>query len=310
MFSPMRNAIRNTVADGQPRRRDHGAQRPARDPAAAGQQQQPDHQVDERRVDERDREPDLRVVEEGQRDREAGQDQQVQVPQRRPSPPRDERGDEQDAERDPDVPGVDAAAERARIAAGHRPRHLEARPGLGHRAGVVVDVDLEQLALGLGVREPADLPGRGALGVLVGDGLGVPAQLGLDSGIGGGAAQHLVGGEPVAAGRRVGVGHQHRRPGGGDRGGDRLGHRLGDVDARRARGRRAAGQGVDGGAAGGGGHRGRGSGQRGQRQDRQQGRDDDQPTQMVDARTPRAGGLVVGHGGRAGPAPVYQRSTP
>ena len=60
---------------GQPRGGRQRVQRPPRPPAAVGEQQQPDHQVDERRIDQRDGESDLGVVEERQRDREAEQHQ-------------------------------------------------------------------------------------------------------------------------------------------------------------------------------------------------------------------------------------------
>ena len=57
----------------------------------------------------------------------------------------DERREEQHAQRDPDVRRVELAAERALVAARHRPRHLVARPLLEHRAAAVVDLHLGDL---------------------------------------------------------------------------------------------------------------------------------------------------------------------
>ena len=166
----------------QPGGRDGDAQRPAGHPDAEGQQQHPHQQVAEERVDERDRHPDVGVVEEGQREREAEQHQQIDVQQpparavgglapaaaaAQPGPG-DERREEQQAQRQPHVQRVDAAPERARVAAGHPPRHLPAGPHLGDATHGVVDVDLDPLALRPGAREEADLPDAGAVGVHVG----------------------------------------------------------------------------------------------------------------------------------------------
>ena len=209
-------------ADRQPRDRHEQPERPARPPAAEPEQQHPHEQIQHERVDRRRGEPDLRVVEQRERDRQAEQREQVDVEQRprtalataagqAPPAPRQERRDEQRAQRDPHVPGVDSAPERARIATGHRPRHLEARPDLGDARGGVVDVDLGELDLLLAGREPADLPLTRTLGVLVRDRVRVARQLRLDRQRRGGDLLDLGRGQPVALRRDVRLGHEHRR---------------------------------------------------------------------------------------------------
>ena len=211
-------------ADRQPRDRHEHAQRPARPAAAEPEQQHPHEQVQQERVDRRRREPDLRVVEQRERDRQAEQHEQVDVQQRpgtalataagqAPAAPRQERRDEQHAQRDPHVPGVDPAPERARVAAGHAPRHLEARPDLRDARGGVVDVDLGELDLLLARREPADLPLARPLRVLVRDRVGMPPQLGANRERRRGDLLDLGRGQPVALRRDVRLGHEHRRVG-------------------------------------------------------------------------------------------------
>ncbi len=138
-------------------------------PAAARDEQHAHQQVDEQRIDQRRREADPRRVEERERDGEAEQREQVEVqPREAPQPAaaqvRQERRDEQQAHRDPHVPGVHAPAERAVVAARHRPRDLVAGPRLQHRAAGVVDrhlADLPPVSRG----EDRHLPLRRALRV-------------------------------------------------------------------------------------------------------------------------------------------------
>ena len=159
--------------------------------------------------------------------------------QRRSPAPGDERQHEHQADREPDVPGVDDPAERAVIAARHRPRDLEAGPRLRDLAGVVVDIDLHELALGrarLGRREPAHLPLRGALRVLVGNERGVLAQLGLHDRAAASDREHLERRVVIPDRRSRLVGDEH---GGTRRGRDRLG--LGHRRDRGARCRAACG---------------------------------------------------------------------
>ena len=112
-----------------------------RDPDAAREQ------PDERRIGERHRREDVAVVEEPERDREREQHEQVDVAQRERPPPVDEPEQEERAEGEPDPGAVDLrAAERARVAARHLPRDLRAGPGLGDRAGRVVDLAGRDLA--------------------------------------------------------------------------------------------------------------------------------------------------------------------
>ena len=145
--------------DGEPVPGHEQPQRLVRSPPAAREQEQAHEQVEEERVHERDGHPEIRVVEEGDRDREPEQHEQIEVQQGGPSPPGDEREHEEEAQREPHVQGVDPLPERPRIPARHRPCDLEARPRLGHRSRRVVDVDLGDLpALRALTREPADLP--------------------------------------------------------------------------------------------------------------------------------------------------------
>ena len=84
----------------------------------------------------------------------------------------EERQQEQHAQRQPDVQRVDVPAERAGIAARHRPRDLEAGPLFEHPAGGVGDDDLADLLLAA-AREVADLPAERALQVGAAVGAGV-----------------------------------------------------------------------------------------------------------------------------------------
>ena len=99
-----------------------------------------------------------RVVEERQRDRERQQREQVEVQQRQRPAEVDERQHEQHAQREPDVQRVDVPAERARVAARHRPRDLEAGPLLRAPArcrSAMMTCPISCLA---GAREVAHLP--------------------------------------------------------------------------------------------------------------------------------------------------------
>ena len=216
----------------QPRGRDGDTQRAARYPDPEGEQQHPHQQVAEKRVHERHRHPDIAVIEEGERDREPEQHQQVDVqqpPPRTVSPlataataaqpgPGDERGHEQGTQRQPYVQRVDAAAERAGVAAGHPPGDLPAGPHLRDPADRVVHIDLDPLVLRALAREEADLPLAVAVRVDVGLGTGVLPARSLDPCVGLSDRQDLAGRELVAHRRQVHVGDQHGRAGGG--GGD------------------------------------------------------------------------------------------
>ena len=111
-------------------------------------------QVDEQRIDERDRDADLGRVEErvGDREREQHREVEVQQPQRRARVGHRE----QRAQRQPDPPRVGDAAECPGPAARHRPLHLVARPALEHAPAAVVEDGLRQL-----LRAPMATLGRG-----------------------------------------------------------------------------------------------------------------------------------------------------
>jgi hypothetical protein len=140
----------------------------------------PREEVDQHRIHQRHRPEDLPLVEEDVGDAEAEQHQQVEVEQ--PEwPPRIEEGDQEDhAQGQPDVGGVELPPECALVAAGHLPGHLGAAPGLDHPAGVVLDLDLGQLVV---VREEADLPATRAIRVGVGLEVGMLGAL-LPRGLG------------------------------------------------------------------------------------------------------------------------------
>ena len=80
--------------------------------------------------------------------------------------------DEQHAHRQPDVQRVDVPAERAGVAARHRPRDLEAGPLFDDPPVEVVDDDEADLLLAA-LGEVADLPLEGALEVDVAEGAAV-----------------------------------------------------------------------------------------------------------------------------------------
>jgi hypothetical protein len=96
------------------------------------------------------------------RDAEAEEDEQVEVEQaKRPSWVH-ERREKEHAERQPDVWGVELAAERPLVAARHRPCDLVAGPLLEQGPAAVVHLHLRKLAA---VAEEAHLPEARALDV-------------------------------------------------------------------------------------------------------------------------------------------------
>ena len=116
-------------------------------PVPGARREHAQQQVDEWRVHERHRFVDLRVVEEGERDRQREQHEQVQVQQPEGPAEVEERREEQQAQRQPDVQGVDVAPEGALVATRHRPGNLKAGPLFEHPSRYVVDRDLRDLAL-------------------------------------------------------------------------------------------------------------------------------------------------------------------
>ena len=126
--------------DGErPHRPDGGGRprpcgRPEADPCGSHSQ------VDERRNGERGALEDVASVEEGERDPEREQDEKIDRPHRQRTPQVGEPQEEDRGEAHPHRPrGQQLAAERARPAAGHLPRHLRPRPRLDHVAVVVRD---------------------------------------------------------------------------------------------------------------------------------------------------------------------------
>ena len=118
-------------------------------------------QVEQRRVGERDREPDVALVEEVVGEPEAGDDhQQVEMGEPERAAPVEQPEDEDRAEGEPDVRRVHRAAEGPRIAPRHAPGDLVARPGLEDVSGVRVDHHLDDL---VAAGEEADLPEAGGL---------------------------------------------------------------------------------------------------------------------------------------------------
>ena len=209
-LSPTRKPSRNTTATashgaGTIRRSGRGGLRAA--PRRRNIAQHPREQVDQRRVGERDRGPDVGVVEEGQRDRERQQHQQVQVEQRQWPAEVEERRDEQQAQREPDVERVDVLSEGPPVAPGHRPGDLEAAPSFEHPPRGVGDDHLREFPAPV-AREEAHLPAQGPFGVDRPVGAGVPAAGVPDLGHRAGDRQHPAGregaaGQPVARHRHL-----------------------------------------------------------------------------------------------------------
>ena len=139
--------------DHQPHRRPDRPQAlsppPQPDPETAAQQ------VEEDRVDERDRDADLGTVEEVVGDAEAEQDEQVEVGDTPEPPPVDQAEEEDRAERQEDVGRVEPVAKGAGVSARHLPGHLIAGPRLEHLAAVGVDQNQRQLVAAF---EVGDLP--------------------------------------------------------------------------------------------------------------------------------------------------------
>ena len=188
------------------------------------QRQHAREQIDERRIDKRRGGIDVRVVEEGQRHREGQQHEQVEVQQTPGFAPVEERHEEQEAHRDPDVQRVHVPAKSARIAARHRPGDLKAGPLFEHVAGVVGDDHQADLLVLLG--EVADLPAAGTLQIDVAEGAGIFGPHGAHLRQTVGDLQYPVG-RAVASGRgRVRVGHGNR---GFRFGAGRLVHAMGVV---------------------------------------------------------------------------------
>ncbi len=141
-------------------------------PPAAPEHEHANEQIDERRVHQRHRRVDVRVVEERERHRQRQQHEQVEVQQPQRAAEVEERQHEQHAQRQPYVQRVHVPAERPAVAACHRPRHLEAGPLFEHPAGGVVDDDLPDLLLAV-AREVAHLPAKRALQVGAAVGAGI-----------------------------------------------------------------------------------------------------------------------------------------
>ena len=128
MLRPTRNVDQEHEHDRQPRERHVGHERPGALARPEARPQHPHEQVEQHRVHQRHRRLDLAAVEEHVRDAEAEQHEQVEVQQAKRPPEVDERDQEQQAQRDPHVRGVELAPERARVAARHAPGHLVPRP--------------------------------------------------------------------------------------------------------------------------------------------------------------------------------------
>ena len=110
--------------DREPANRGERDQRPGALARPQPGDQQPDEQVAEHRVGEGDRGGDLGPVEEEQRDAEPEHDEQVEVQQAQRAARIEERGDEEQAERQPDPGRVDLLGDRALVS----PRQPGARP--------------------------------------------------------------------------------------------------------------------------------------------------------------------------------------
>ena len=144
------------AADREPRR---GRGGPQALPGAA--EPHPDHprqEVEQRRVGERDADPDVALVEVDLRDPERQQDEQVQVDHPPLAAEVEEAEEEDPGQRQPDVRRVQLVAELVRVAAGHLPGDLVAGPRLGDPPGRVVHDHLHPLGP---VRVEVHLPGAG-----------------------------------------------------------------------------------------------------------------------------------------------------
>ena len=172
---------------------------------AGAQREHPREQVEQRRIGERHRGPDVRVVEERERDREGEQHEQVEVQQREGPAPVEEGNEEQQAQRYPHVERVDVLAERARVAARHRPGDLEAGPLFEHAPARVGDDHLADLLRALR-REEAHLPAQRALeiGAAVGAGVFPAHRAHLRQRFG--DFEHAIGGQVAPGGRDLGGG--------------------------------------------------------------------------------------------------------
>jgi hypothetical protein len=119
-------------------------------------------EIDERRIDERHRQPDVPRIERDLADPEREQHQQVEVDDSPPSPEVEQREEEDQRQRDPDVGGVQRVAELLRVAASHLPGDLVAGPGFADLAAAIVHEDLYDLLV---AGEVADLPYERGLGL-------------------------------------------------------------------------------------------------------------------------------------------------
>ena len=128
MLSPTRKPIRKRAAISSQAAGQTG--RMPLSPPAEPDPQRPAEEVEERRVLERDRDADFGPVEEEVGDAEAEQDEQVEVGDPPAAPPVDQPEQEERAERQEDVGGVELVAEGAGVAARHLPGDLVAGPGL------------------------------------------------------------------------------------------------------------------------------------------------------------------------------------
>ena len=114
---------------------------PARARPEAGQGE-PEQQVAEQRVHERDRHAHVALVEEVLGHAEGEQHEQVEVEQAEGPPRVHERQHEEQRERQPHVPEVEGASHRGRVPAREQHRGLRSGPLLDHLAGHAVDVDV------------------------------------------------------------------------------------------------------------------------------------------------------------------------
>ena len=123
--------------------------------------------------------------------------------QRRPPAPGDERQQEQQAQRQPDVERVDVAPERPRIAAGHRPRDLVASPDLRdlRRWRRRRRAASSRSGRAVARREQAHLPDARPARVHVGDQVRMLLQRVDHARVLSGDRVHLIAGQPVAGGR-------------------------------------------------------------------------------------------------------------
>ena len=140
----------------------HGCEHPCRPDGAEEPRTSPeadpepaDEEVPEHGVDERDAAKDLPAVEEGERDGEAEEHEEIEVARRQRPAQVAEPDEEEETESKPDV-GLEQRlpAERPLVAPGHLPRDLRPRPRLGHLTARVLDYGLRNLA------RPARPPSR------------------------------------------------------------------------------------------------------------------------------------------------------